>query len=132
MFFLRNKQPLEIKTSDYIIKYESRDKNWTLSYRGIEFIYRSRSIELPDIETLDKYISWISTHQKLIDLNVKEMLTGWASHPDSAFEATHVAIIEVDEPEKIEVMILGNEDWGDMGYDLTIENGQITMDGFGD
>ena len=132
MFFSRNKQPLEIKTPDYIIKYESRDKSWTLSYRDIEFIYRSRSIELPDIETLDKYISWISTHQKLIDINVKEMLTGWASDPDSAFEATHVAIIEVDEPEKIEVMILGNEDWGDMGYDLTIENGQITMDGFGD
>jgi len=125
MFFSRNKQPLEIKTPDYIIKYESRDNNWTLSYRDIEFIYRSRSIELPDIETLDEYISWVSTHQKLIDINVKEMLSRCASDPDSAFEARHVAIIEVDEPEKI-------EDWADMGYDLTIENGQITMDGFGD
>ena len=46
--------------------------------------------------------------------------------------SAHVALIEVVGPNRISVMILGDETWGDMGYDVWIENGVIVKEGFGE
>ena len=134
MIFSRKSPPLEIITPDYVISYNDRHKHWSLNFKGIEFIWNERRIKLPKCEKLEEYISWVNNHEVLINTNVKEMLKGWIGdlNLNDAFKATHVSMIEIENAEKIQVTILGNDDWGDMGYDLTIEKGEITMDGFGD
>jgi hypothetical protein len=131
MFGFKKKTRPSIKTEWYIVVYDRKQNRWSLEYKGVEFTYAQANIDLPKIETLDLYLSWVSSYKGHIEENVTSMCKGW---DDVFVDPTkwHLAFIEVESPNRIAAMILGDDTWGDMGYDIWLENGVIKNEGFGD
>lgn len=46
--------------------------------------------------------------------------------------AAHIALIEIEKSGSILVMVLGDDTWGDMGYDICFKDGVIVNEGAGD
>ena len=114
---------------DLVLDYGS--SSWTLTYQGIKFSFRGVEIVLPKKSDLNTYIGWVEQNQEHIDNQVQRLTESWNDVVLDASKA-HVAMIEVEGPRNIAVMILGDQSWGDVGYDLWIEDGTIVKDGFGD
>ena len=131
MFGFKKKPQPSIKTESYTLVCDEKYDGWSLKYRDIEFTYSQVSIDLPKVETLDLYLSWVHSYKDHFEENVKSMCEGW----DDVFadpSKYHIAQIEVESQDCIAVMILGDDTWGDMGYDIWIENGVIKNEGFSD
>ena len=131
MFGLKKKPQPTINTESFSVSYDGKSNYWCLHYRDVEFNFPGVEIDLPSTATLDLYLSWIERHKAHIEDNVKAMCERW----EDVFvdpSKYHVALIEVESDYRIAVMILGDDTWGDMGYDIWIEDGAITKEGFGD
>ena len=90
----------------------------------------SHEIELPDTEELDTYLKWIEAKREYIEGCVSEMFGD--SEIKINKSAAHIAQIEIEKPGSISVMVLGDDTWGDMGYDLWFKDGVIVNEGAGD
>lgn len=131
MFRRKEKKAPTVKSESFDLAWDQKYGCWTLSYKGIEFSFKGAEITLPRTSDLDTYIGWVDANQEHIDRQAKRLAEPWEDVHIDATKA-HVAQIEVETPSTIAVMILGDESWGDMGYDVWIENGSIIKDGFGD
>lgn len=131
MFGRRAKSNPTVIADWFNLEFDQKGQCWTLTYQDIEFSFPGAELTLPERATLDAYIEWVEANRDHIDSQVQEMI---ASPTDPFIDGSkaHVAQIEVEHPNRIAVMILGDETWGDMGYDLWIENGVIVNEGFGD
>ncbi|WP_411992252.1 hypothetical protein [Agarivorans sp. DSG3-1] len=131
MFGFKKKKNISVKTEWYDLIFAHKLSQWSLVYKNIEFVYQDHNIDLPEKHTLDLYISWIESCKSHIDSKVKEMCENWT---DSFIDPSkvHIASIEVESIDRIAVMILGDDTWGDMGYDIWFKNGVIVNEGFGD
>jgi hypothetical protein len=131
MFGRKPKAAPTVKTDWFDLVLDQRSKNWTLSYQGIEFSFEGIEVTLPKKSDLDMYIEWVEANREHIDGQVEKLTEPWEDVVIDASKA-HVALIEVEGPKRIAVMILGDDTWGDMGYDLWLEDGEIVKEGFGD
>lgn len=131
MFGFKKKPRSSIKTDSYTVVYDRKKNFWSLEYKGVEFTYAQASIELPKVEILELYLSWVSSHKDYIDKNVRNMCKGWG-HVFIDPTKWHLALIDVESLDRVSAMILGDDTWGDMGYDIWLENGVIKNEGFGD
>ena len=131
MFGKRNKPNPSVSMDWAELTYDSKIGGWALSYRDVHFDFPGPQLRMPDKAKLDIYLDWIERHREHIDQQVAAMAAGFDDVYVNA-DAAHVASIEIEQPNRIVVMILGAESWGDMGYDLWIENGEIVNQGFAD
>ena len=131
MFGINKKSPPKITTTYFDLLYNQKYEQWEIKYKNTEFIFNGNEIEMPSESSLDQYLSWIESHKEHIDKNVKEMVEGWEDVFIDTSKA-HIASVEVESSNKITVMILGDETWGDLGYDLWLEDGKIVNEGFAD
>ena len=102
--------------------------SWKFKYKDVDFYTEGHIFEIPTIENLDKYLSWINENKKKIQANVSAVLEGWGGTVDSAI----IGGITIQNQNKISVLFVGDENWGDMGGDFVIENGVIVDETWGD
>ena len=131
MFFRKPKAKPTVKTEWSELVFDPKYKQWTLSYQGIEFYFRGSELKLPERSRLDSYIEWVGAHRDHIDRQIKE-LVGSSTDVYIDVSKAHISMIEVESENRIGVIILGDETWGDIGYDLAIEDGVIVNEGFVD
>lgn len=131
MFGRKSKSKPRVITNSFEMVYDQKHNWWTFIYQNIEFTKRGEEILLPELQALDIYISWVGEHQKHIDEKVADMAKSWEDEFIDISKA-HVASVEIEAPNRIAVMVLGDDTWGDLGYDLWIEDGKIINEGFAD
>lgn len=131
MFGKSTKSKPTVTTDRFKLVFDQKDQSWNLAYREINFLFPGPELTLPTQKTLDTYITWVETNRDHIDEQIEEMVSSWTDVQINA-SAAHIASIEVERADRIVVMILGDDTWGDVGYDLWIENGSITKEGFAD
>ncbi len=131
MLFGRSKANPKVRSDWFELEFDQKYKCWTLNYRGIEFSFSGTELALPERATLDNYIEWVDARRDHINARVQDMV---GPSPDVFIDTSkaRIAQIEVERPGRIAVMVLGDDTWGDMGYDLWIENGEIVNEGFSD
>jgi len=122
-----------IITPDFNLTYDAKNSYWCLFHKNIEFNFEGSEVNLPTLNLLNEYLSWVESVQSHIDQNIKEMVNemGVAGEFMDATKA-YLALVTVESINKISILILGDESWGDMGYDIWIEGGVIMNEGFGD
>ena len=127
MFGKKPRSRPTVTTAQFKLEFDQKYQEWTLAYRDINFVFKGAEISLPEQKTLDAYIAWIDSNRGHIDRQIEDMFSSCTDvHVNES--AARIASIEVERPERIVVMILGDDTWGDMGYDLWIENGTITRE----
>jgi|GEM_PF-6599603 len=128
--FGRSKKIPKVTTNAYELTYEFRDEGWNLRYKNISFYFPNHEIRLPETEELDLYIKWIDSKKEHIDRCVAEMFEGWDVEINKS--AAHIAQVVIEKPGNIYVMVIGDDSWGDMGYDLWFIDGVIINEVAGD
>ncbi len=131
MLFGKSKPNPKVRSDWFELEFDPKYRCWALTYRGIEFSFSGAELNLPERATLDSYIDCVDSKRDHIDARIDDLIDPSA---DVFIDKTkaRIAQIEVERTERIAVMVLGDETWGDLGYDLWIENGQIVKEGFGD
>ena len=129
MFGISKKKPI-VRTKDFVLTYDTKSNDWELVYKSIPFNFPKHDIHMPEVSELDKYLSWVEIHSQHIQNCVKEMFDGYDEHIN--ISSSHVAQVSIEDPGYISVMVLGDDTWGDMGYDLWIKDGVIINEGAGD
>ena len=127
--FGKKKVP-KVTTSAFELTFNVRNEHWTLNYKDIPFYFSSHEILLPETEELDQYIEWTNSIKRHIDECVLEMFEGWDNPVNTS--VAYIAQVEIEAPGKIAIMVLGDETWGDMGYDLWVKDGCIVDEGASD
>lgn len=131
MFGRKPKASPTIRSDWFVLTFDQKDERWTLTYRDTDFCFTGAEVALPERALLDSYLGWIEANREHIDRQVRDMAVAHADvHVDP--QKAHVASVDVESPNRIVVMVLGDETWGDIGYDLWIEDGVIVKEGFGD
>ena len=100
---------------------------WKFTYKNVDFYSEDRELEIPTIENLDKYLSWIENNKEQINSSISDAMKHWEVSAETAKNGG----ITIQNPNKISVLFIG-DDWGDMGGDFIIEDGVITEEGWGD
>ncbi|MGB2738922.1 MAG: hypothetical protein WBC60_00025 [Cognaticolwellia sp.] len=131
--FGRKKEPLILVTDNFTVTVDIKSNQWFLDYRNVEFNFESAKLVLPTTEKLDEYISIV---EKKLPFVVEEMklLTNGDNSDGSIvnFNNARVSLITVENEFEFSASILGDESWGDMGYDIWYRGGEIINEGFGD
>jgi hypothetical protein len=100
---------------------------WKFTYKDVDFYTEDHAFEIPTIETLDKYLSWIESNKDQINVSIIDAMKHWEVNVEAAKNGG----VTIQSSNKISVLFIG-DDWGDMGGDFVIENGVITDEGWGD
>ena len=88
---------------------------------------------MPDVEGLDQYIALVETRRPVAQREIEEYAK--LSAQDGVTintSCTRIATIAVENEQKFSASILGDETWGDLGYDVWFENGVVVADGMAD
>ena len=129
MWFKKNFSPVVI--FDGITAEVEKDWShirWKFNYKDVAFYTEGHILEIPTIESLDKYLSWINNNKKQIQESTSEVLERWGGTVDSAI----IGGITIQNKNKISVLFVGDEKLGDMGGDFVFENGVIVDEAWGD
>jgi len=100
---------------------------WKFTYKNVDFYTEDRVLEVPTIETIDKFLSWIDQNKEQINASINEAMKHWGCSAEGAKNGG----VTIQGSNKISVLFIGDE-WGDMGGDFVIENGVIIEEGWGD
>jgi hypothetical protein len=102
-------------------------------YKDIDFYIKGTEINVPTTQYLDHLILKVQEQKPRIDTLINEMAKGWEEEGISINKsAAHIALIGIENERSFSASILGDDSWGDIGYDIWFENGKITNEGFGD
>lgn len=124
MFGRKKKLPPRARGEFFDLAFDERHDLWTLRFRGTDFLVDGRQVDLPAIADLERYLGWIDAHRSHIDAQVADMAAAWTEEGVDASRA-RIASIAVEAPGRILVTVLGDETWGDLGYDLRIDHAEI-------
>jgi len=110
------------------IEKDWSDLSWKFTYKKIEFNTEDHILNIPSTDELDEYLAWIEKNKTHIEKSITETMKEWGGN----INAAKVAAITIENKNKISVLYLGDDTWGDMGGDFIIENGNIVNEGWAD
>lgn len=133
MLFGKKKSNPKVKFTKFDLEFDLKSQNWKLQYKDIEFYFERTEIKKPTIQNLDDLISKVREHESRIEKLIYDMAKEWKEEGITINKsAAHIALISIENEKLFSASILGDDSWGDIGYDIWFENGKVLNEGFAD
>jgi hypothetical protein len=129
MFFKPKKIP-RVSVGNIVYSYSSKGNCWVFSYEGISFTLYGELLVIPDVSSLNGYIDLVRKRFLEIKSRIEELKETWGDELNA--KSAHISMISIENNYEFSASILGDETWGDLGYDMWFKNGVIVNEGFGD
>jgi len=127
MTFWKKKEIPIVKFDGHEFKYDSSNKMWSFDDDGVSIYIDGSALTLPVNQLLVSFRKILNKYQEHIDSRIDEMV--WDEMNRSS---ARLACIEISNTNEFSVSYLGDESWGDLGYDIWFKNGEIINEGAAD
>jgi len=127
MLFWKKKEAPTVELDGIVFKFDPSAQSWETDYEGVLVTIEGTALKLPIKSKIHDILKVIAAHETHIDKMVDEMM--WKGMNRSS---AHLACISISNVNEFSASYLGDETWGDLGYDLWFKDGKIINEGAAD
>lgn len=128
--FFKSQKVLRVRSGNIIYSYLTARNCWEFLYEDITFTLTGELLVLPEVSKLNEHISLVKKRFVEIEAQIEELKEAWGDEINT--KSAHISDISIENDIECSATILGDETWGDLGYDIWLRKGVIVNEGFGD